>query len=114
MEEIAADIYGGDLRSTPEFLRELAQDMRLDEPRGYFYQMCAIMGWTSLPWLAFLQQPTLILAGNDDPLVPLANAKILQYLIPHSKLHVYHGGHLGILTHAQELTSIVAEFLIAA
>jgi len=114
LEEIAADIYGGNLRSAPEFMRELAQDMRLDEPLGYFYQMWAVMGWTSLPWLPFLRQPTLILAGDDDPLIPLINARIMQRLIPRSKLHIYHGGHLGLLTHAQELTQVVGQFLTAS
>lgn len=113
LEEIAADIYGGDLRSNPEFMHELAQDMRLDEPQGYFYQMFAAMGWTSLPWLRFLRQPTLILAGDDDPLIPLVNARIMQRLIPRSKLYVYHGGHLGLLTHAQELVPVIEQFLMA-
>ena len=113
LEEIAADIYGGDLRSTPEFMHELAQDMRLDQPQGYFYQMWAAMGWTSLPWLPFLRQPTLILAGDDDPLIPLINARIMQRLIPRSKLHVYHGGHLGLMTHEQELVPVIEQFLTA-
>ncbi|HYU74979.1 MAG TPA: hypothetical protein VEL31_20115, partial [Ktedonobacteraceae bacterium] len=54
---------------------------------------------------------TLILAGNDDPLIPLINAKLMQRLIPHSKLHVYDGGHLGVLTHAEELARVVEQFL---
>jgi pimeloyl-ACP methyl ester carboxylesterase len=69
------------------------------------------VGWTSLPWLQRLRQPVLILAGNDDPLVPLINAKIMQYLIPYSKLHVYNGGHLGLLTNAQELALLIEQFL---
>ena len=73
MEEIAQDLYGGDLRSNPEFTRELAQAMRSNNPLGYFYQLWAGAGWTSLPWIHFLQQSTLILAGNDDPLIPLIN-----------------------------------------
>ena len=113
LEEIAADIYGGDLRSTPEFMHELAQDMRLDEPQGYFYQVMAAMGWTSLPWLKFLRQPTLILAGDDDPLIPPVNARMMRFLILHSRLHIYHGGHLGLLTHAQELARVIEQFLAA-
>jgi poly(3-hydroxyalkanoate) depolymerase len=111
MEKIAQDLYGGDLRSNPEFTRELAQAMRSNNPLGYFYQMWAGVGWTSLPWVSFLRQPTLILAGNDDPLVPLINAKLMQCLIPHSKLHVYNGGHLGVLTHAEELARVIEQFL---
>ena len=61
----------------------------------------------------FLRQPTLILAGDDDPIVPAINAKIMHRLIPHAKLHIYHGGHLGLLTHAKELIALIEEFLSA-
>ena len=42
--------------------------------RGYLYQLTASAGWTSLPVLRLIRQPTLILAGDDDPIIPLANA----------------------------------------
>ena len=113
MAEIAQDIYGGDLQSNPEFVRHMSHSMHSKEPLGYFYQMMAAMGWTSLPWLSFLRQPTLILAGDDDPIVPAINAKIMHRLIPHAKLHIYHGGHLGLLTHAKELTTLIEDFLSA-
>ena len=112
MAEIAQDIYGGDLRSNPEFVRRMAHAMRSDEPLGYFYQMMAGMGWTSLPFLKLLQQPTLILAGDDDPIVPAINAKIMQKLIPRSKLYIFHGGHLGLITHARELVPLIEQFLL--
>ena len=92
MAEIAPDIYGGDLQSNPEFVRHMSHSMHSNEPMGYLYQLMAAMGWTSLPWLRFIRQPTLILA-DDDPIVPAINAKIMHRLIPHSKLHIYHGGH---------------------
>jgi poly(3-hydroxyalkanoate) depolymerase len=113
MAEIATDIYGGDLQSNPEFVRQMSHAIHSNEPLSYFYQMMAAMGWTSLPWLRLLRQPTLILAGDDDPIVPAINAKIMHRLIPHSKLYIYHGGHLGLLTHAEELTALIEEFLTA-
>ena len=58
-----------------------------------------------------LQQPTLILSGNQDPLVPLANAKIMQRLIPHARLYVYKGEHLGLITHSKELAGVIEWFL---
>ncbi len=67
---------------------------------SYVYQLMAALGWTSVPWLRLLRQPTLILAGDDDPIVPAINAKIMHRLIPNSKLYIYNGGHLGLLTHA--------------
>jgi len=113
MAEIAPDIYGGDLQSNPEFVRHMAHATHSNEPLSYVYQLMAAMGWTSLPWLKLLRQPTLILAGDDDPIVPAINAKIMHHLIPYSKLHIYNGGHLGLLTHANELTTLIEEFLSA-
>src|SRR5258707_8250533 len=76
---------------------------RVGSPRGYLYQLGAGAGWTSLPFLPLLRQPTLILAGDDDPLIPLANARLLQLLIPNARLQVYHGGHLSLVTEAPDL-----------
>ena len=111
MAEIAPDIYGGDLRSNPEFVRRMAHAMHSNEPLGYFYQLLAGMGWTSLPFLWLLRQPTLILAGDDDPIVPAINARIMQMLTRRSKLYIFHGGHLGLITHARELAPLVEQFL---
>jgi poly(3-hydroxyalkanoate) depolymerase len=113
MAEIAPDIYGGDLQSNPEFVRHLSHATHSTEPLSYFYQLMAAAGWTSVPWLKLLRQPTLILAGDDDPIVPTINAKIMHNLIPNSKLYIYNGGHLGLLTHAKELMALIEEFLSA-
>jgi pimeloyl-ACP methyl ester carboxylesterase len=53
----------------------------------------------------------LILSGDDDPIIPLANARIMQRLIPHARLHVFHGGHLGLVTEAEQLAPVVDQFL---
>ena len=79
--------------------------------RGYVYQLMAAAGWTSLPWLRLIKQSALILAGDDDPIIPLANARLMHLLIPRSTLHVYRGGHLGLVTEAAELAPVVDGFL---
>jgi hypothetical protein len=50
-------------------------------------------------------------AGDDDPIIPLANARLMKLLIPKSRLHVYRGGHLGLVTEAAELAPVVDGFL---
>ena len=79
--------------------------------RGYYYQLLAGAGWSSLPGLPFVRQPVLVMAGDDDPIIPLVNARIIHRLLPHSRLHVYRGGHLGILTESDELAPVVDDFL---
>jgi len=115
LHRIAPDLYGGTARTEPDRVSSLLHaESRVGSPRGYLYQLGAGAGWTSLPFLPLLRQPTLIISGDDDPLIPLANARLLRLLIPHSRLHVYHGGHLGLLTEAAELAPVVDEFLVAA
>ena len=110
----AADLYGGSARSHPDRVSELMNaENRVGPPLGYVYQLAAGAGWTSLPFLPLIRQPTLILSGDDDPLIPLANARLMHSLIPRSQLHVYHGGHLGLVTEAAGLAPVVGRFLAA-
>jgi poly(3-hydroxyalkanoate) depolymerase len=109
---IAPELYGGSMRTDPRRGAELLHSAtRAGSKRGYYYQLGATAGWSSLPFLPFLKQPTLVLAGDDDPIIPLANAHVLHRLIPHAQLHIYHGGHLGILTESDELAPRIEEFL---
>ena len=73
-------------------------------PRGYMYQLMCMLGWTSAPALPFLmKKPVLIMMGDDDAIVPLANGKFLNMLIPNSELVVMKGGgHLFLLSHREE------------
>jgi pimeloyl-ACP methyl ester carboxylesterase len=71
----------------------------------------AAAGRTSLPLLPLVRQPTLILAGDDDPIIPQLNARILHRLIPRSELTIYHGGHLDLVTQAGQLAPLAEEFL---
>ncbi len=97
--------------SNPRIKREFMRAFSPGDQRGYGYQLLAAMSWTSLPWLWSLRQPTLILAGDDDPAVPVVNAKILHAIILHSQLYVYHGGHMGVLTNAREFARVIEQFL---
>lgn len=109
---IAAEIYGGSLRSDPTRGADLLHAAtRAGPKRGYYYQLAATTGWSSLPFLSFLRQPTLVLGGDDDPIIPLVNARMLARCIPNAQLHVYHGGHLGILTESDELAPVIEHFL---
>ena len=105
LKEADPDVSSEGLQSEFEALRVAAPALHSGGSAGYMYQMMAAMGWTSLPWLWLIRQPTLILAGNKDPVVPPVNAKIMKKLIPRSKLYIFNGGHMGLLTHAKELAA---------
>ena len=109
---IAGELYGGTMRRHPEQAAEaLRVHARSGSTRGYVYQLLAIGGWTSLPALPLIRQPTLVLSGDDDPLIPTVNARILARGIPRARLHLYRGGHLALVTEAAELAPVVDAFL---
>lgn len=109
---IASEIYGGTMRTHPERGAALLHAATRSGPkRGYYYQLLAMTGWASLPFLGLLRQPTLVMGGTDDPIIPAANPRMQARLIPRARLHLYDGGHLGIVTEAEELAPVVDAFL---
>ena len=109
---IAAEIYGGTMRTDPTRGADLLHATTRSGPkRGYYYQLAAMTGWSSLPFLHLVRQPTLVMGGDDDPIIPEANPRLQARLIPEARLHVYRGGHLAILTEADQLAPIVEAFL---
>jgi poly(3-hydroxyalkanoate) depolymerase len=112
VRSIAGEIYGGTMRTEPERAAHvLHAATRLGPKRGYYYQLAASTGWSSLPFLRLIRQPTLVVAGDDDPIVPVVNARIMARLIPDARLHVYRGGHIALVTEAHELAPVVEGFL---
>lgn len=112
MLAIAPSIYGGRIRSDPSLIQKIVHKVRAPSGLGYYWQLLGSLGWTSIHWLGCLRQPTLIIAGDDDPLVPVINAQFLAQLIPKSTLRIMkNGGHLYLLTDAKEAANMVQEFL---
>jgi poly(3-hydroxyalkanoate) depolymerase len=108
---IAGEIYGGDFRGNPELANGLHKNVRWQSRMGYYLQLGAVWGWTSVHWLPRLRQPTLILAGRDDPLVPVANARLMHRLIPRSELRLFDCGHMFLLTRSEATVAAINEFL---
>ncbi|MFJ3372198.1 alpha/beta fold hydrolase [Pseudomonas sp. NPDC086251] len=81
-------------------------------PRTYYHQLTALVGWTNLLRLFRLRQRTLILTGERDTLVRLYNAHILHRTIRRAKLHVLQGeGHFFVVTSARRTAEAIREFL---
>ena len=84
------------------------------DPKGYVYQLLAFVGWSSLPFIRFLRMPSLVIMGDEDTIVPLANGHILRMGLPNSRMHVVEGGgHLFLVTRADETAAVIREFLDA-
>ncbi len=113
MHSIAADIYGGKMRTDPKAIAMFTKAMKGGNGLGYAFQITAMLGWTSLPWLWRMTQPTLILAGNDDPLIPLVNPRLQTALMRNARLHIIEDGHLFLLTSADVTAPVIRQFLTA-
>ncbi len=104
-------LYGGALGKGSGKSEHIGR-LKPPTPRGYFYQLLAMLGWTSAPALPFMRKHTLIMMGDDDQIVPLANGKILHSLIPNSELEIMEGGgHLFLLSHREQSVSAIRRFL---
>ncbi len=108
MEKHFRTLYGGLTGGKSDHISRLTAPT----PRGYIYQLLCMAGWTSVPMLPFMKKDTLILMGDEDQIVPLANGRILHSLIPNSRMEVFeNGGHLFMLTHPDQTISSLRGFL---
>jgi len=113
MNEHFMALYGG-LTKRSGIKADHIDRLKPPSPRGYVYQLLAMLGWSSLPALPFLSKEVLIMMGADDNIVPLINGKILAAAIRNSRLEVFDGGgHLFLLTHAEESVACLRDFLDA-
>jgi poly(3-hydroxyalkanoate) depolymerase len=106
-------IYGGRARTDPQLLQSLDRYVKPASRYAYLLQQFALAGWTSLPWLPLVRQQVLIMAGADDPVIPLVNAQLMAALLPHARLHVFDDGHLFLLSQPSETARVLREFLCA-
>lgn len=111
MNRIAADLYGGAFRNDPSVIGRHVAAVHGARNFGYLYQLLALAGWSSLPWLWSLPQPTLVMMGRDDPLVPPVNGRILAALIPDAELRIIDDGHLFIVTQPAQTAAAIEAFL---
>jgi len=108
---IAGDLYGGTVRTDASMVKRLFDRQLMAGSRvGYLHQLLAGAVWTSLFALPLIRQRTLIIAGHDDPVVPVANAKIMARLLPHATVHMHGGGHVDLITNAAELAPVIESF----
>lgn len=106
-------LTGGNIAEA-DLLRAYAIE-RLNAPpsiRGYYQQLLAGWTWTSLPWLATIEHPVLVIAGSDDRLLPLANSQILAAHLPNARMLVQKGhGHYLLLNQDSGAGKAIANFL---
>lgn len=81
-------------------------------PLGWSCQLAAFAGWSSAAFLPLLGMPVLIMADEDDQLIPPANAHFLHNAVPGSQLEMSEGGgHLFMLARPDPFIARLSGFL---
>ena len=101
---------GGRTAREPAVLAAHAGERLLHPPSpvGYAYQLYAVTGWTSLRWLRTIPHRTLVVAGGDDPCVPLRNGRMLASRLPDARLHVVPGQEIDVEVQSGQFAGAVA------
>jgi poly(3-hydroxyoctanoate) depolymerase len=109
-------MVGGRARHDREWVEQHGA-MRLRHPptaSGYFGQVLSISGWSGLPLLHRIRQPALVVSGDDDPLVPAANAALLANRLGDARMLVAPGeGHLLLMDPQSAVLEPIRDFLAA-
>jgi len=111
--KLVAAAFGADPNSSNAFAAILtAFNPQKSSFSGQFRQLYSTMGWTSLPWLHTLKAPTLVVAGDDDPFVPISTSRTISDTIPDARLELIPGGgHLIPTNQPSRLARSVDNFL---
>lgn len=111
-----ATITGGRGRRDAGWIEEQSRLFRQvsSTPTGYLGQLTTMAPWSGLPRLGAITHPTLVIAGDDDPLTPVANGMLLARHLADARLLVLRDeGHLMLLDAASGAQWAVADFLAA-
>jgi pimeloyl-ACP methyl ester carboxylesterase len=85
----------------------------LPSGRGFVLQMRAAMSWSSRAWLDQLEMPVLVIAGDDDLLIPVSQARRIAKTVRCGRLVVVpSGGHLWVLKQPAAAAGMIRQFLL--
>jgi poly(3-hydroxyoctanoate) depolymerase len=113
-ERVAAHLYGG-VTGRDAAKRQSAGGARRRLPPssyGYAMQLLGGSGWSSWRFLPDIPHETLVVCGDDDPLVPIANAHMLAARIPRATLTVVErAGHLLLWDEPERIAPQIGHFV---
>jgi poly(3-hydroxyoctanoate) depolymerase len=113
-ELILPIIAGGRTARDPGVLRAGLEKRLVQPPSalGYLYQLYALSGWSSHPWIRTVRHEALVLHGDRDPVVPLVNGRYLADSLPNGRLEIVEGaGHLFLLDEPASAVPALTSFL---
>lgn len=112
----AGIVGGGRARTDPDYVRDRWEE-RAERPpslTGYTHQLWAVSAWSGLPRLNRIAAPTLVVLGDDDPVVPVSNALLMASRIPDARVLIAKGeGHFLLMDTESCALPAIGEFLSA-
>ena len=115
-ERSIGTMAGGQARHDEAFRRRhgAERSAKRPHPTSYYTQIVALSAWSSLAWLHRIAAPTLVITGDDDPLVPPANSLLLASRLRQARLATVPGeGHLLLFDDHGAAHPVIREFLLA-
>ena len=110
--QVAGELYGGGVRDDGMAVGEtFSRQMHAGSKMGYLHQLLAGSVWTSIFALPVIRQKTLLVFGEDDPIIPLINGRIFETLLPRATLYRHDGGHVDLVTRSDVLAPVIDDFL---
>lgn len=92
-------------------VKEFSINMVPPSMKGYLYQLGAMTGYSTLPFIRRIKAKSLVIMGDNDHIVPVVNGRILNRMLKRSTLKIIEGaGHLFLLTQRDKTIEIIREF----
>ena len=113
-DRTAAATFGGATARNPVVRRQMMETRKRNPPTpyGYAMQLLGAAGWTSWALLPHIPHETLVICGDDDPLIPVANATLLADRLPRARAEIVpDAGHLFLWDQVDEVAERIGRFL---
>lgn len=92
-------------------MNDFAINMVPPSTKGYIYQLMAMAGYSTIPFIRRIEAKTLVIMGGSDHIVPVANGHILNFFLKKSQLKIIpKAGHLFLLTRRDETIEMIRDF----
>jgi pimeloyl-ACP methyl ester carboxylesterase len=115
VQTIVPWVFSNEFLSQPNQLSNLIQ-LAENNPYpqtlvGYERQLAALKQFNSRAWLHEINIPTLIIAGKEDIIAPLADAQAVAQAMGIKTLEILPGGHATPIEQPQKTTQAILEFI---
>jgi pimeloyl-ACP methyl ester carboxylesterase len=109
-------VGGGRARTDAAYVRDRWEERSERPPSftGYTHQLWAMTGWSGLTRLDRITAPTLIVLGDDDPVIPVGNAFLMASRMPDARVLIAPGeGHFLLMDTESAALPAIGAFLTA-